>query len=924
MPSLPPPVWADLHYAGTWNPLSMEVESGFTVNRGRSGERDTAGPSSGTMRLFNTNSMFSRRNPNSPLYGEVGLFTPIRYGYDGVGSVWAETSGVSASHLSTPSSAGLDLSGDLDVRVDIAPEQWHTGTNVNIANRWDGTVNERGWSLQISMQGAPVLLWSTDGTAETIVTAAGLLPAHNGQRMALRAVLDVDNGAGGYEVRFYTGIDASATDESAWRLLGEPVVGSGTTSINNPDTAVAFGARPTSVNPGIAGRLFRMQLRDGINGPVLADADTSVAAVGAAGFEDAAGRTWTANQTTFSNRHVRMHGEVPDWTPERDKSGSLRTLAIAPAGITRRLSSGTKKLRSPLFRELSSPTRESIVAYWPCEDSSAALRVASGLPNGAPGIVRGAVSMAANSAKWLASEALPTFAVGRLDFTLPPYTDTGECSIRFLCAPPSGGVSSTVHLLRAFFTGTASQVDIWIDPSGNLRFAAFDSDGAALSDNTVAFDVNGRTVAVLLELSVSGGTVTMTCRTTRFEPGLTIDDPLSNPSSGATFSGTSVGRCTRLTLGSIVGDLGGTVMGHLAVANALTGYASTGDANLAWNGETARDRLLRLAVEEGVPLSVAMDGNRQPRLGAQKADAFLSLLAEIERTDMGILFERRDAPELAYRSGSSLLNQEPVLTLDFSGGLFDSIRPRDDDRAPFNVLTAKRVDGSEYTFELTEGPQSVQDPPDGIGRKTTSVDLSLSSDDVLADHAAWRVHVATVDEMRYPAITLNLANPRVHQLADAILRTDIGDKIRLTNLPPDYGPDDVDLLVWGVQDAPSARGWPITFVCVPASPWEVFVLGDRVRGRLHSLGCELAAAVGETDTELLIATDTGRRPWINSVDHASMFPFAVRLGGEVVEVTAISGSVSPQLFTVARSRNGVVKAHAAGTRVQYARVGVGA
>jgi len=923
MPSLPPPMWADLHFAGTWNPLSMEAESGFTVSRGRSGERDSAGPSTGTMTLFNTGGMFSRRNPNSPLFGEVGLFTPIRYGYDGVGSVWAEATGDPASHLSTPSSSAFDITEDLDLRAEIAADVWNTGADTNIASRYDHTTNQRGWSLQITSAGTPTLLWSDNGTSQLFATSGTPLPAHNGQRLALRVTLDVSNADGVLEARFYTGLDAGATDDSAWRLLGNPLLAAIPTSIHNPAIPVAFGARPTSVNPGVAGRLYRMQLRDGINGPVLLDVDTTRATKGAATFQDAAGLTWTANQVTFSNRHIRLHGEVPDWTPERDRSGSLRTLAIAPAGITRRLSSGTKKLRSPLFRELSSPTRQNIVAYWPCEDSSAALRVASGLPNGPAGTVRGAVSMAANSAAWLASDPLPTFAVGRLDFTVPSYTDTGECAFRFLLAPPAGGVTATVHLLRAFMTGTASQVDIWVTPGGDLRFAAFDSDGATLSDNTVAFDVNGRTLAVVLELSVSGGTVTMTCITTRFEPGLTVDDTVSGVSSGATFAGTTVGRCTRLTLGSIVGDLGGSIMGHLAIANALTGYASTGDANLGWNGEKARDRLLRLAAEEGVPLSVAMDGERQPRLGAQKSAAFLTLLAEIERTDMGILFERRDAPELAYRSASSLTNQEPVLTLDFSSGLFDSIRPRDDDRAPFNVLTAKRIDGSEYTYELAEGPQSVLDPPDGIGRKTTSVDLSLSSDDVLPDQAAWRVHVATVDEMRYPAITVNLANERVYQLIDAILRTDIGDKIRITNLPPDYSADDVDLLVWGISDTASAKGWPITFVCVPASPWEVFVLGDRVRGRLHTKGSALAAPAGESDTELLVATDSGRQVWINSTDHASMFPLAVRLGGETVEVTAITGSASPQLFTVNRSLNSVVKEHPAGTRVQYARVAVG-
>ncbi|MGH3381371.1 MAG: hypothetical protein ACRDS0_31525 [Pseudonocardiaceae bacterium] len=48
------------------------------------------------------------------------------------------------------------------------------------------------------------------------------------------------------------------------------------------------------------------------------------------------------------------------------------------------------------------------------------------------------------------------------------------------------------------------------------------------------------------------------------------------------------------------------------------------------------------------------------------------------------------------------------------------------------------------------------------------------------------------------------------------------------------------------------------------------------------------------------------------------FPFDVRFGGEVATVTAISGTSSPQSFSVVRSVNGVIKSHLAGTDVRLA------
>ncbi|KMS67531.1 hypothetical protein ACZ91_67255, partial [Streptomyces regensis] len=52
---------------------------------------------------------------------------------------------------------------------------------------------------------------------------------------------------------------------------------------------------------------------------------------------------------------------------------------------------------------------------------------------------------------------------------------------------------------------------------------------------------------------------------------------------------------------------------------------------------------------------------------------------------------------------------------------------------------------------------------------------------------------------------------------------------------------------------------------------------------------------------------------------ASDFPFDARVSGEVVRVTAITGTGATQSFTVVRSVNGVVKAQLAGADIRLAR-----
>jgi hypothetical protein len=60
-----------------------------------------------------------------------------------------------------------------------------------------------------------------------------------------------------------------------------------------------------------------------------------------------------------------------------------------------------------------------------------------------------------------------------------------------------------------------------------------------------------------------------------------------------------------------------------------------------------------------------------------------------------------------------------------------------------------------------------------------------------------------------------------------------------------------------------------------------------------------------------VATDSGP-VWTTA---ASAFPFDVTIGGEVVTVTNITGTTSPQTFTVTRSINRAVKNQSAGSSV---------
>lgn len=94
------------------------------------------------------------------------------------------------------------------------------------------------------------------------------------------------------------------------------------------------------------------------------------------------------------------------------------------------------------------------------------------------------------------------------------------------------------------------------------------------------------------------------------------------------------------------------------------------------------------------------------------------------------------------------------------------------------------------------------------------------------------------------------------------------------------------------------------------------VLGAYEPAKAGTDGSELAAGVDADDATLSVTVTAGPR-W--TTDPSEM-PILIDVGGEHMSVTAISGTSSPQTFTIgARSVNGVVMAHTAGTAVSLAR-----
>lgn len=196
----------------------------------------------------------------------------------------------------TPDHSSLDITGDIDLRIDLTLEDWHQG-DVALLAKYDTATANRSfifWIQGSSGGGKLSLLWTTDGTTATGHTLTStVVPSPVDGRLAVRVTLDVNNGASGHTATFYT----APTIAGSWTTLGTAVTDTGTTSFFSSAAAVSIGAfnngTPSGAFRPLRGTVHAAEVRNGIGGTAVADIDFAGHAAASTSIVDDAGRTWS-------------------------------------------------------------------------------------------------------------------------------------------------------------------------------------------------------------------------------------------------------------------------------------------------------------------------------------------------------------------------------------------------------------------------------------------------------------------------------------------------------------------------------------------------------------------------------------------------------------------------------------------------------
>ena len=115
---------SEFQIVGVWTDVTQHAlsQSLITHTRGRTAEGQAVDPASCSLLLKSPAGLYSPRNPRSPYYQLIGRNTPMRVSIQAARRL--VVSGSAGSRATTPDNAALDITGDIDIRVDAALDNW--------------------------------------------------------------------------------------------------------------------------------------------------------------------------------------------------------------------------------------------------------------------------------------------------------------------------------------------------------------------------------------------------------------------------------------------------------------------------------------------------------------------------------------------------------------------------------------------------------------------------------------------------------------------------------------------------------------------------------------------------------------------------------------------------------------------------------
>jgi hypothetical protein len=217
--------------------------------------------------------------------------------------------GISGNYASTPDSAALDITGDLELVARIVVVDWDIPGDQDLVGKWTSTGNQRSYRFHLTANQRRLgMQLSDDGLYDPVGDVRSALTNHtflDGEGGWVKA----DYRASDARVRFWTAPDQSA-EPSTWLQLGaDTFLPRGVAPTFSGSGPLEIGAVATGAANNLNGAVRRVIVRNGIGGTTVADFDARLC--GQSGYSDAYGNTWTVNRSATGLKTMLVDEDPP-------------------------------------------------------------------------------------------------------------------------------------------------------------------------------------------------------------------------------------------------------------------------------------------------------------------------------------------------------------------------------------------------------------------------------------------------------------------------------------------------------------------------------------------------------------------------------------------------------------------------------------
>lgn len=867
-PQDPLPLVSEILIDGNWVEISRvggasRVGHGSSaqqvnISRGRRDIQGTVPPTSCDFVINNRDGLFTNDNPLSPYYKKLPIFTQVRHRIeDSSLAGYFLFSGGANNRITTPDTPALDVTGDLDLRIEIDPHTWDgldtSGDGIPelrvLASKAGNSSSEISWYWALQGDGQMYFFWTTGGTLASTPGVRNNVTRFpvTSQRMALRVTVDVDNGAGQNATAFYY----SSSIDGPWTLLSTST-GTGVSSIYSGTGTLQVGGAVTNYinHRQFGGRLYAFQMRNGINGTVVANLDArQMLPPGTTSFTDSATRVWTLTtptMITLLSDKVRFHGEMEAMPQEWDSTGVDCWVPVHAADVLQRLGNDSAPLEDAITQYLRRYT--TITGHWPLTDGAATdapFSAVSGVGSGQSVNYNYVTSSdLPGSTGYAAAQGVGSFIRGQ-GRTTPPSGIAGALWWMRNPTLPAPGVALTETDVISFNT-TGSNVKWWkinMSTKENMILYGYGTDGtqiayAGFGNGYPVFDPT-RWYAISLTLVQNGANIDYSLSWCNYD----------RPETFFGFTQSVAGTAGRINGWTATSQANApdTQLAHMTLLqeNVYLGGTDTVNASSAFTGERAADRVRRVCSDSGIPVVIEGAAESSSRLGPQPVDTLLNVLRDAEKTDGGMLIGTRSRLGITYVTRNRISQQFRSGSFSHDASHFSAPpKPVPDSFGVVNDATvSRRVGGGSARAIVQGGPRGTA----AIGTVASSDTVNVINLSNALDIASWNAALGTFDAPRYPSVPFRLERKDSllgSPLAAQIAGLDAGRYFEIADLPPHQAPGPIELLVQGYSEVLGNRTMQLDFSSSAFGPWR--------SGQIQGLaGAPRWAAA---DTSILAAT----------------------------------------------------------------------